>query len=1429
LNQDVDNVDSDLDKPSRPEVIGPVAVPVEEVIVDSVVEEQVIPSGNEEQIRRKTPRSPGVYVEGSIHGVNVWFTVDTGASRTILSERVFKKIAKERQPELQNYTDPPLEQAGGIPLSESGVSEMELVLNRFQDDPLKLRMEVAVANIKDEVLLGLDAGDTLDVLASKKQVLIDGQAVPCICVRSSRVGKVRASGRYAVPAYSEAILEAIVDTEDDVLQGEVIVEPTPSFSERHSLVMASSLVDLTKDQVCQVRVLNPFGKSVPIHKDTVLGYAEPFGEVLDHVVEVEDEQELDNLHSVRRLQFYQPSKLEVGQAVRQLSKGEGDQEFCNDNAGMNYGKETQSDQDPLNSILPDHLQSLFKAAAEGKSCEERDSIQHLLLDFQDTFSKDESDLGLTDITEHTIDTGDARPVKQAPRRVPAALVSEEKLAVDQLLKQGVIRESSSPWASPIVLVRKKNGKIRACIDYRKLNAVTVKDAYPIPSTQECLDALSGAVYFSTLDMTSGYNQIPVREQDIPKTALVTRQGLFEFKTMPFGLTNAPATFQRVMEIAMRGLQWTSCLIYLDDIIIFGSTFHEQLDRLRQVLQRVRLAKLKLKPEKCALFQREVPFLGHIVSGDGIRPNPNNIAKVKAWEVPRNVTEVKQFLGLCSYYRRFVKGFSIVAKPLTNLTSKDSDLVWTAECQDAFDRLKEALTSDSIVGYPQGVGEFILDTDACDTGIGAVLSQVQDGVEKVIAYASRSMNKAERNYCVTDKELLAVRYFVEYFRHYLLGRRFSVRTDHQALKWLFSLKEPRGRIARWLEILSTYDFSIQYRPGKKHGNADGMSRYPNPQDCQCADDDQLGSLKCGPCRKCHKRAEEMQSSWVNQPPDDETTERVSRLAEGGPTCGSILFLLTLFLSIALEVPLGLQILLWVATLLVGRFLDIFLLVFTAKQEQSLDLKIQDDGRLFPKLWRKVKHMTGLLKDNCSIRRVETRNASGLTHPAPWFQLRTHIELVQLQKEDPCIGEVVRWLQNGTRPTAGKVCSASPELRNYWNLWGSLEIHNELVFKRFLRRDGTFSHLQFLVPRTLRKEVLDTAHNRIWSGHLGRRKTAAKIFQQYYWYGFREDTSTWVAQCDICAANKPSNKRPRAPIGDMRVGAPLDRLCIDVVGPFPVSDKGNRYILVVCDSFTKWAEAFPMPDQTASTCASILLEVISRFGCPLDLHSDQGRNFESTLFGELCRILQIRKTRTSSHHPQGNGQCERFNRTLLAMIRSSISQQEDWDHHLSLLTAAYRATPHEATGLTPNMMMFGREVRLPGEVTMYSQASASPGEFCIKLQESLEKAHEIARKHLKRAAEKQSASHDVKLSMKSYQTGDLVWYQAENRKEGITPKLQPLYKGPAVVLRKVNELNFLIQLDRRGSKYLVHHNKLKPYEGSQIVSWAKSAVKKFTMKQ
>ncbi len=376
------------------------------------------------------------------------------------------------------------------------------------------------------------------------------------------------------------------------------------------------------------------------------------------------------------------------------------------------------------------------------------------------------------------------------------------------------------------LSKKKDNTLRFCIDYRKLNDVTIKDSHPLPRIDSTLDALSGSKWFSTLDLKSGYWQVKVATEDRPKTAFpIPGGGLWQFVTMPFGLCTAPATFEKLMEKVLSKLTWKICLIYLDDIIVFSKTFDEHVENLRQVFERLRNANLKMNPKKCALFRKTVSFLGHIVSENGIATDPDKTDTVNNWPIPTNVKEIRQFLGLCSYYRKFVYGFADLARPLHKLTEQSQRFIWTEDCQAAFDKLKRALTSSPILAYPTPDDLFILDTDASNIGLGAVLSQVQNGVEKVICYYSKTFSRTERKYCVTRRELLAIVSSIKHFHPYLYGRYFKVRTDHGSLTWLLSFKNPEGQVARWIEFLSSYQFKIEYRAGRVHNNADALSRRP----------------------------------------------------------------------------------------------------------------------------------------------------------------------------------------------------------------------------------------------------------------------------------------------------------------------------------------------------------------------------------------------------------------------------------------------------------------------------------------------------------------------------------------------------------------------------------------------------------------------------
>ena len=381
----------------------------------------------------------------------------------------------------------------------------------------------------------------------------------------------------------------------------------------------------------------------------------------------------------------------------------------------------------------------------------------------------------------------------------------------------------------MILVTKKDGSIHLCVDFRRVNDLTLKDSYPLPRIDDSIDALRGSKWFSTLDLASGYWQVPMDPKDIEKTVFTTPFGLYHFKVMPFGLANAPATFERMMERVLSGLYWETCLIYIDDVIVFSKTFDEHIVRLHQVLSRLKEANLKLSPAKCKLFRHEVEYLGHIVSQHGVGTDPKKTKAIREWPTPRNAKEVRSFVGLCSYYRRFVRGFADIARPLHKLVELD-EFCWSGECDEAFNTLKKALTSPPILAYPVDVGLFILDTDASGQGLGAVLSQVQDDGERAIAYYSRALSRAEQQYCVTRRELLAVVESVKHFHHYLYGRHIVIRTDHGSLKWLMRFKNPEGQIWRWLQVLNTYDFEIQHRPGTQHKNADGLSRRPC-QECR----------------------------------------------------------------------------------------------------------------------------------------------------------------------------------------------------------------------------------------------------------------------------------------------------------------------------------------------------------------------------------------------------------------------------------------------------------------------------------------------------------------------------------------------------------------------------------------------------------------------
>jgi hypothetical protein len=426
-----------------------------------------------------------------------------------------------------------------------------------------------------------------------------------------------------------------------------------------------------------------------------------------------------------------------------------------------------------------------------------------------------------------VEPGSTPPWRPIYRMSPLEL-DAMRAELDRLIKAGSIEPSTSPYGAPVIFVKKKDGKLRMCIDYRALNKITKKNRFPIPLIDDLIDRLQGASIFTKIDLRWGYNQVRIHQDDIEKTAFRTRYGHYQYKVMPFGLTNAPATFQALVQDILRPLLDICVIVYIDDILIYSQNEKEHTQHIRQVLKILRKHKMYGNMAKCEFFKESVEYLGHVISSKGISTDPKKVEAVKQWPIPTNIKEMQSFLGLCNYYRRFIEGYSKIAAPLTDLTHKDTPFLWTSQTTEAFEDLKRRMTEAPVLCIPDPELPFTVTTDASDFAVGAVLMQDKGQGPQPVAFTSRKMNSHERNYAAHEKETLAIMHALIKWRVYLEGRHFIIYTDHVTLRHFPTQPNLSRRQARWTEKMADYDFKIEYLPGKQNVVADAISRRPDLQ-------------------------------------------------------------------------------------------------------------------------------------------------------------------------------------------------------------------------------------------------------------------------------------------------------------------------------------------------------------------------------------------------------------------------------------------------------------------------------------------------------------------------------------------------------------------------------------------------------------------------
>lgn len=944
----------------------------------------------------------------------------------------------------------------------------------------------------------------------------------------------------------------------------------------------------------------------------------------------------------------------------------------------------------------------------------REELKEFLSANRDVFAMGSGEMGSTSVVTHTIELLDETPFREKCRPIPPSAYDELREHLNELLNAGIIKKSKSPYCSNIVMVRKKDGSLRLCVDYRKLNQKTKKDAYNLPRIDMLIDSLKGAKYFASLDLFSGYHQVSMKPEDQEKTAFAAGPfGFYQYAKMPFGLCNSPSTFQRLMEQVLEGLTMKSCAVYIDDIIVFAQSREELYTRLSEVFSRLRKANLRLKPKKCSFLQTEVEFLGHTVSRDGVQCSTKHIDAVASWPEPSNVGELQTFLGFTGFYRRFIPGYSTVAYPMLKLL-KSSDAgkrsqkgkrkgkihyvpwEWGPPQHKAFETLKHSLITAPILTYPDYRKPFILHTDASRKGLGAVLYQEVEGKNHVVAYASRSLTGSEKNYTVHKLEFLALKWAVTVkFHDYLLGNSFTVYTDHNPLVYVTSTAKLDANGHRWLEALSLYNFTIKYKPGKAHSDADGLSRRPHPEHEQ---------------RQCSR-------------------------------------------TISPEI-----------------FKEICALVMGDEEFAG------------------VAETLGMPPSAVSnITRISQVTATDWAYE---------------QDRDNDIARVKYLINKGTKLTERQRKRESVVVAKLLSHWDTLKVDSNILLKE--SKFGNNIVQRIVIPTQKQEECMHLTHDDL--GHLGRDKTLSVARERFFWVGLTKDIEQKVKSCKRCICAKSPNLPELAPLVNIETSRPLELVCLDFLS-LETAVGGYDSILVVTDHFTRYACAYPTRNQEAKTVARILCEeYVVHYGIPERLHSDQGANFQGKVMTQLCKLLGINKSRTTPYHPPGNGMCERFNKTLISMLKTLDPRNKPrWKEHVASLVHAYNCTQHESTHYSPFYLMFGRTPRLAIDVFLGHNQEYTATVDAVK--KRLETAYKAATEAAHLAAKKQARSYNKKKRGMSLEVGDLVLLKnvGLRGKHKIADKWQ---QDPFVVDAKPNPDIPVYRIKRGSEVKMIHRNLLLP---------------------
>lgn len=910
--------------------------------------------------------------------------------------------------------------------------------------------------------------------------------------------------------------------------------------------------------------------------------------------------------------------------------------------------------------------------------EEKRRILDLCQKYKDVFYREDCDLTFTNAVKHRIITTDEEPVFVKPYRYPHAMKEEIHRQVKTLLDSKMIRPSVSPYSSPVWVVPKKldasgERKFRMVIDYRKLNEKTVEDRYPIPRIDEILDNLGKSTYYSTLDLAQGFHQVEMDEKSIEKTAF-SADGHWEYLRMPYGLKNSPRTFQRVMDNVLKEYLNKFLFVYLDDIVVFSKSLDEHIQHLTLVFKRLREYNLKAQLHKCEFLRKEVEYLGHVITPDGIKPNPGKIEAIVKYPIPKTVKEIKQFLGLIGYYRRFCMGFAKLVQPMTKCLKKNAKIdIKDPEYIRAFDTCKELLTNAPILAYPDFEKPFTLTTDASNVALGSVLSQNN----RPIAYYSRTLNSAEKNYSTIEKELLAILASVRHFRPYLYGRHFTIFTDHNPLCWLYKIKEPNSRLVRWKLKLDEYQFDIQYKKGRENSVADALSRI------------EINHLQKG------KEPADQMSMVPNvdeEPPtlSDEDLDRImnSQIADNDLQ----------------------QILRELESAGEGSQNN------TSPHQRNTPPNIITDMEVDPHIGEGHEPDADPLDDNESDATVHSTDGdTGKGLPITEQAVNIYKNRIILR-----LGEFSK--RRITRPfdRHNYIITINPE-SIIENLTETLKeiIRPDLCYGIYCYNEELKKPLMEIVKDTFndsvklflsnkycldvineesQDEIVTEYHEK---NHNGITETINHLKGKYYWPNMKTTVTNFINHCDTCL----QAKYERHPYNLKFSGPLLAKRPFDIIHCDTFSFQGSNFLTII-DLFSRYAQAYHLDDKTGVTILKKLRHFFGHHNVPQKIVTDPGKEFKNKVVQEFCRMNKVELHFTTVNNPSSNSPIERFHSTIVEKLRTlRIKNPRDTPENLMISAVfIYNSSIHSATNFAPFDLLYGpyeRNIEFDLDMTLYEQ--------------------------------------------------------------------------------------------------------------------------------